>query len=462
MRIYLAALFFVIFSLAGFSVAGASGSASLPDFVELAKNLKPAVVNISTAKTIQPRRPKMPVPHGPYEDFFEEFFEKFFQGHPSQPRRERSLGSGFIISEDGFILTNDHVVEGADEVTVRLSDGRSFTAEVKGLDAKLDLALLRIQAGADLPTVKLGDSDALRVGEWVMAIGNPFGLEQTVTVGIVSAKGRVIGAGPYDDFIQTDASINPGNSGGPLFNARGEVIGINAAIVAGGQGIGFAIPINAAHQVLPQLQETGRVVRGWLGVSVQQITPDLAESFGLPDPQGALVADVLDDSPAAEAGLRRGDVILAFDGKEIKDMNDLPRFVAATPVGREVPVEIFRDGKKKRLQVKVGRLEEGSAGTSKPAAEDRLGLTVVDLTPEASRKYQLQSDHGALVSSVDQDGPAADSNLRAGDLVLEINGREVRSAKEFHKSLEGAGKGNVLRFLVQRGDSLFYTTLKIP
>jgi len=438
-----------------------SGAATLPDFVELAETLKPAVVNIGTAKTVRPRRPMMPIPRGPGKDLFEDFFERFFKGEPFQPQRERSLGSGFIISEDGFILTNDHVVKGADEVTVKLSDGRSFPAAVKGLDPKLDLALLKIEVGADLPAVKLGDSDALRVGEWLMAIGNPFGLEQTVTVGIVSAKGRVIGAGPYDDFIQTDASINPGNSGGPLFNTRGEVIGINTAIVAGGQGIGFAIPINAAREVLPQLRETGRVVRGWLGVSVQQVSAELAESFRLPERQGALVAEVLEDSPAAEAGLRQGDIILAFAGKEVREMNDLPRVVAATPIGKEVAIEVFRDGEKKTLKVKVGRQETAEGAAPTPSTADRTGLTVTDITPEVMEKFQLESDRGALISAIDPEGPAADANLRVGDLVLEVNGRAVGSAAEFREVLEGVREGAVVRLLVRRQASAFYTTLKV-
>lgn len=432
-----------------------------PDFVALAQELKPAVVNISTAKTVRPRRPVMPGPRSPHQDFFDDFFDRFFQGQPQTPRKERSLGSGFIISADGFILTNDHVVDGADEIKVRLSDGRTFTASVKGVDPKLDLALLKIEAGNHLPVARLGNSGALKVGEWVMAIGNPFGLEQTVTVGIVSAKGRVIGAGPYDDFIQTDASINPGNSGGPLFNAAGEVVGINTAIVASGQGIGFAIPIDAAKSILPQLKETGQVTRGWLGVSVQVVTAELAESFGLKEAKGALVAEVIKDSPAEKAGIRRGDIILRFDGHEVDALNDLPRLVAATEVGKEVKLTVFRDGKTRDITATVGKLREGDASTETTALSDGLGLSVTDITPEAARHFGLRGDRGALITSVDPTGAAAESNLRPGDLILEMNNLEIVDVASFRSALGKAKPGEMLRLLIQRGDGLLYTTVKV-
>jgi serine protease Do len=432
-------------------------AATVPDFVVLAKDLKPAVVNISTSKTVRLRRPVLPGPRSPQQDFF----DRFFQGQPQTPRKERSLGSGFVISADGYILTNDHVVDGADEIKVRLSDGRNFTATVKGLDPKLDLALLKIEAGDKLPVARLGDSGALKVGEWVMAIGNPFGLEQTVTVGIVSAKGRVIGAGPYDDFIQTDASINPGNSGGPLFNTAGEVVGINTAIVASGQGIGFAIPINAAKSILTQLKETGHVSRGWLGVSVQLVTEDLAESFGLKEPKGALVAEVIADSPAEKAGIKRGDIILTFDGHEVDAINDLPRLVAATPAGKEVRLSVFRNGKTIEVTATVGKLQEEREETETAgASSDRLGLNVADVTPEVAQRYGLQAGKGALITGVDPAGPAAASNLHPGDLILEVNGRETRSATAFRAEVEKTKPGEVLRLLIQRGDALLYTTVK--
>ena len=381
---------------------------------------------------------------------------------PKSSRKARSLGSGFIISGDGYILTNDHVVEGADEITVKLSDGREFSGEVRGLDPKLDLALIKIEAGEDLPVAGLGESDGIKVGEWVMAIGNPFGLEQTVTVGIVSAKGRVIGAGPYDDFIQTDASINPGNSGGPLFNMEGEVIGINTAIIAGGQGIGFAIPVNMAKQIIPQLRDDGHVTRGWLGVTVQALSKELADSFGLESTHGALVNEVIKDSPAAEAGLQRGDIILTFDGQGIKELNDLPQLVAATAVDKTVKVEIFRGDKKREVKVKIGRLEEGEA---KFAAEDKedgavLGLTAADVTPELAARYSLDGKEGVLVTRIDPEGPAAEANLRVGDLILEADGQEIGSVKALKEISDKMSKGKVLRLLIKRKATLLYTTVK--
>ncbi len=438
-------------------------AAQPPDFVDLAASLKPAVVNISTAKTVQQRMPSFrgPSPHG--NDPFEEFFNRFFQGNPRAPRKERSLGSGFIISGDGYILTNDHVVEGADEIKVKLSDGREFSGEIRGLDPKLDLALIKIEAGEDLPFAKLGDSEGIRVGEWVMAIGNPFGLEQTVTVGIVSAKGRVIGAGPYDDFIQTDASINPGNSGGPLFNVKGEVVGINTAIVAGGQGIGFAIPVNMAKQIIPQLRDEGHVTRGWLGVTVQALNTELAESFGLETTHGALVNEVVDGSPAADAGLKRGDIILEYDGTTVDELNDLPRLVAATAVGETVKVTIFRDGKERTVKVKIGKLDEEGAKTVANAEEPGgvIGMTVVNITPELVARYGLESQDGILVTRIDPDGPAAAANLRIGDLILEADGHEIKSVKDFEELVGRMSSGKVLRLLVQRQTTLLYTTVTL-
>ena len=332
-------------------------------FVSLAEKLMPATVNISTTKVIKRR-------DEPYhqfdrdetfrEFFGDEFFEKFFGGPlppGKQDRTLRSLGSGFIVSEEGYIITNNHVIEEADEIKVRLSDKEEFDATIIGRDAKTDIALIKIDPPKDLPFVKLGDSDELKVGEWVMAIGNPFGLSQTVTVGIVSAKWRKIGAGPYENFIQTDAAINQGNSGGPLFNIKGEVVGVNTAIFSttgGNIGIGFATPINLAKSVVNQLKEQGRVVRGWLGVIVQTVTPELAETFGLEEKKGALVADIDEEGPSAKAGIEKGDIILTFDGKEITQMDELPLIVAQTPVGKKVDLEIMRNGKKITKEVLSG------------------------------------------------------------------------------------------------------------
>lgn len=444
-------------------VSAGMAAAEVPDFAELAARLKPAVVNISTAKSVKSQAPVYPTPQGPGRDLFEDFFERFLRDQPRQPRKARSLGSGFIISADGYILTNDHVVDGADEIKVKLSDGREFTGTVRGLDPKLDLALVKIEAGEELPVARLGDSEGLKVGEWVMAIGNPFGLEQTVTVGIVSAKGRVIGAGPYDDFIQTDASINPGNSGGPLFNLAGEVVGINTAIVAGGQGIGFAIPVNMAKSIIEQLREVGHVVRGWLGVTVQPVSKELAESFGLDAARGALVNDVVEGSPAERAGIQRGDIILEFAGQPVDEMTELPKLVAATPIDKQVGVTVFRDGKRREVKVKVGRLEDeaGAAVAGAEGAESALGLKVAALTPELAERYELGDARGVLVLAIDPAGPAADANLRPGDLLLELNGRELTALKDFEAQAADLAPGKVARLLVQRQQTVFYTTLNI-
>ncbi|MBN2428873.1 MAG: DegQ family serine endoprotease [Deltaproteobacteria bacterium] len=434
-------------------------AADFPNFAELSTKIKPSVVNIRTSKTVQRQRPNLP---GPHDDLFNEFFERFFEGIPNTPRRERSLGSGFIISEDGLILTNDHVVDNADEIKVRLADGRIFKGKVQGLDPKLDLALLKIDVGdEELPVAKLGDSESLRIGEWVIAIGNPFGLEQTVTVGIVSAKGRVIGAGPYDDFIQTDASINPGNSGGPLFNINGEVIGINTAIVQGGQGIGFAIPINAAKNIVPQLREKGKVTRGWLGVTVQEVSEDLGKSFGLEEAEGALVSEVAPGSPAANAGIKRGDIILSFKDQKIKTLSDLPRLVAASKVGESVKLTVFRDGVEKTFSVKLGELDEEKAQVvASGDPEKKFGLSLLEVTPETIQRYALKNNQGVLITRVDPAGPGASANLRPGDLILEINNTETPDLGTFLEATKQIKKDQIVRLLVQRGSYLSYTTIK--
>ncbi len=433
-----------------------------PDFVALAEQLKPSVVNIGTAKTVKPRIPSYPGPRNPGgNDLFEEFFERFFRDAPQSSRKQQSLGSGFIISEDGYILTNDHVVEGADEITVKLSDGREFKGEVRGLDPKLDLALIQIDAGEELPVAKLGDSDSIKIGEWVMAIGNPFGLEQTVTVGIISAKGRVIGAGPYDDFIQTDASINPGNSGGPLFNIHGEVVGINTAIVAGGQGIGFAIPVKMAKQIIPQLRADGHVTRGWLGVTIQPLTQELADSFGLKNTHGTLVTDIVKGSPADKAGLQRGDVLLSYDGEQIEELNDLPRLVAATPVDKIVNVKIFRDGKERTVKVTVGKMDEGERefAASDKAGGGTLGITASNVTPELAERFALNGLSGILITRIAPDSPAAAGGLRVADLIIEADGKEVKSVRDFEAIVGRMSPGQVLRLLIQRKSTLLYTTI---
>lgn len=439
---------------------GAYAKAVAPDFVELAKMLKPSVVNINTSKTVSPQkniqRPRNPFGQDPFEDFFNKFFDV-----PQQQYKQRSLGSGFIISNDGFILTNNHVVGGADEIKVKLSDGREFKAVVKGTDEKLDLAVLKIEVNGELPVAELGDSDAIQVGEWVMAIGNPFGLSQTVTAGIVSATGRVIGSGPYDDYIQTDASINPGNSGGPLFDAKGKVIGINTAIVQGGQGIGFAIPINMAKAVLPQLEESGKVTRGWLGVAIQPVTPELAKSFGVTGENGALVSEVTKDSPADKAGVKTGDIIMEFDGKQIHEMNSLPRYVAATPVGKKVKMKVLRNGKPEVLTVLIERLKDGEDKTAPGAEQDRLGMTVRDIDDELAAKMGKKDAKGVVVTAVKPGGVAEEAGITAGDVIKEINGVKINTTADFTKAVSAHKKGTVMRLLLKRGDSSMFVAIPV-
>jgi serine protease Do len=437
-----------------------------PDFVELAKKLKPTVVNIRTAKVIKPRsnlqRPRM---QSPFDNFFEDFFGQFNGQMPQQrARREQSLGTGFIISSDGYILTNNHVVSGADEVMVKLSDGREIKGEIRGFDDKLDLALIKVSDKAAFHAADLGDSDALEVGEWVMAIGNPFGLSQTITAGIVSAKGRVIGNGPYDDFIQTDASINPGNSGGPLFNAEGRVIGINTAIVAGGQGIGFAIPINLAKGTIAQLRDSGKVTRGYLGVRFQPLTADLAKSFGLESEKGALIAHVEKDTPAEKAGLKAGDVILEYDGKPVNEGNELPRYVAATPIDKKVTVVVFREGRKQKISVVVGKLKgsDSEAAGSGGSESEKLGITVQELTSELAGRLNIKDGKGGLViSEVKPGSPAEEAGTVAGSIIVEINGLRPDSLDTYSSIVSKIKKGDVVRLLLKRPDgSMHYVAMK--
>jgi serine protease Do len=455
----------MIFLAAGILVSNperSSAKALLPDFVELAKNLRPTVVNIGTEKKLKSMRPNMrPFGNTPYGvDPFQDFFGRFFDEQLPNSYRQKSLGSGFIISEDGYIITNNHVVDGADEIKVKLSDGREFKGEVKGADAKLDLALIKIAAEGALPAAKLGDSDAMEVGEWVIAIGNPFGLAETVTAGIISAKGRVIGSGPYDDYLQTDASINPGNSGGPLFNAQGEVVGINTIVMAGGQGIGFAIPVNMAKSIIPQLQEKGKVSRGWLGVTIQPITKDLAQSFAMSNEKGALVSEVLPDSPAEKAGLKAGDIIVQFDGKEIKEMGELPRLVAVTPIGKKAVIKIIREGKEQRLDAEIAMLKDGGVENS-PATPDRLGVTVKELTRELAASMNLKESSGVVVTEVKPDGLAQAVGLQRGDVIKELNAKKILTVNDYEKALGEMKKGDMLRILTRHGDSSRYVAIKL-
>jgi serine protease Do len=431
-----------------------------PDFIALAEKVKPTVVNISTEKNVQAKRFHQGSPKG--GDPFQDFFDHFFDDAPRRPQQQRSLGSGVIISGEGYILTNNHVVTGADEIVAKLSDGREFKGTIKGTDEKLDLALIKIEATEQLPVATLGDSDELKVGEWVMAIGNPFGLSQTVTAGIVSAKGRVIGSGPYDDFIQTDASINPGNSGGPLFNAQGEVVGINTAIIAGGQGIGFAIPVNMAKTIIPQLRDTGKVTRGWLGVSIQPLTRELSQAFGLTDERGALVTDVVKESPAEKGGMKNGDIILEFDGKTIQLMHDLPLIVASTAVGKKVPVTVLRDGKRQELTVTVERLKDGVDQEPAGVPEQKLGLAVQEITPELAGNLRLKESKGVIVTTVKADSPAQKAGISRGDIVREISGVRIGTLAEYEAALAGLKSGQLVRILLKRGDGSLFVAFKVP
>ncbi len=443
-----------------FMTGAAYAKAVLPDFVELAAKNKPAVVNISTSKVVkpgeQPARPSAQKGANPFDEFFERFFDKT----PQRPYTARSLGSGFIISEDGFILTNYHVIAGADEVKVKLSDSREFKAQVKGGDEKLDIALLKIDVKDKIHVAPLGNSDALEVGEWVMAIGNPFGLGQTVTAGIVSAKGRVIGSGPYDDFIQTDASINPGNSGGPLFNTRGEVIGINTAIIAGGQGIGFAIPVNMAKEIIPQLKEKGKVTRGWFGVVVQPVTQELAQSFGLADMKGVLVSEVIKDSPAAKAGLKSGDIIIEFDGKPIHEMNELPRIAANMPVGKKARVRILRNGKAEEKTVVIEQVKEGEGGVA-AIIQEKFGMIVTELNGDLAAKLGLKETSGLLVAEVKPGGAAEAAGMAPGDVIRQVDSTPIATIADFANAVTPHAKGSVLRFLLRRGNASLYVALRI-
>jgi serine protease Do len=433
-----------------------SQAVTAPDWVTLAKTLKPAVVNVSTKRAeTGPSLPQGMDPGDPFSQFFKQFRDG--RSHPS-----RSLGSGFIINADGYVVSNNHVVDGASEVRVKLSDGREFPAKVLGRDSKTDLALLKIEA-TGLPTIPLGDSEALQVGEPVMAIGNPFGLEQTVTTGIVSGTGRVIGGGPYDDFIQTDTSINPGNSGGPLINARGQAIGINSVIFSqsgGSIGIGFAIPVNLAKPILTQLADGGHVVRGWLGVSIQPVTAELAKSLKLSEAAGALVSSVTDGSPAARAGLKAGDVILEYNGQRLARADRLPNAVATTPVGREVPMAVMRDGKSMKLTVKVGEQATSKEAASEPAKMPaKLGLTVEPVTPRLARELDLRDEQGVIVRNVEADSPAAKAGFQAGDVIVEVNRQAVRNVADLHRQIERHAQGVPVLMLIHRGESSLFLTI---
>lgn len=452
---------------------GAVDARPAPDgFADLAERLMPAVVNISTSQTVQQRRSRGPGAP-PFNDFFEEFFNQR-RGGPSQPesRKVSSLGSGFVVDPKGIIITNNHVIEEADEITINFADGSKLPAELIGRDPKTDLAVLKVETKKRLPFVPLGDSEKARVGDWVIAIGNPFGLGGSLSAGIISAINRDINAGPYDSFIQTDAAINRGNSGGPLFNMKGEVIGVNSAIISpsgGSVGIGFSIPSNLATSVIAQLRQYGETRRGWLGVRIQAVTDELAESLSLGEARGALVSEVSPDGPADKGGVKVGDVIVTFDGKEVPTMRDLPRIVAETKIDKPVSVEVVRRGKSKKLSVVTGRLDEpdlAKATQNNDAPKKNgngeymhSGLTLQNINPQSRRDFELgDKASGALVVDVDRSSAAFEAGIRAGDVIAEIDQQAVGSAKTAVEALQRAkqnGRKSVLIFVQSRGTVRF-------
>jgi len=450
---------------------GVQAKQKLPDFTDLIKESGAAVVNISTTQKVKTGLPQLPegmeIPDLPEGSPFGELFKYFFDQEPGNHgyHDAMSLGSGFVISPDGYILTNYHVVNNADEIIVRLNDRRELPAEVIGSDKRSDVALVKIDA-TDLPVVKVGSSANLEVGEWVLAIGSPFGFDYSATVGIVSAKGRSLPSENYVPFIQTDVAINPGNSGGPLFNQDGEVVGMNSQIYSrtgGYMGLSFAIPIEVAMDVADQLKSSGRVSRGWLGVLIQDVTKELAESFGMSQPHGALVAKVLPDSPAKAAGIRVGDVIVSFNGKDIQESATLPPIVGSTKVGKDIPVGIIRDRKQMQVKVTLGELpEEGPApAASKSSVEktSRLGVSVTDLNDD--QKQELELDGGVLVQQV-VEGAASRAGISKGDVILSINNEPVRSASQFQKLVDALPAGKSVAVLVQREGNPTFLAIRVP
>ncbi len=462
---------------ANFAMPGAAHARSAPDsFADLAARLSPAVVNVATSQTVQgPEANEMPQfpPGSPFEDLFKDFFDQ--QGEKGPARKVSSLGSGFIIDPSGIVVTNNHVIGKADEISVNLSDGTQFPAKVIGRDTKTDLAVLKVEAQKPLPFVKFGASSKMRVGDWVLAIGNPFGLGGSVSAGIISAQNRNINSGPYDSFLQTDAAINRGNSGGPLFDMDGAVIGVNTAIISpsgGSIGIGFAIPSDIVSNVVAQLQEFGETRRGWLGVRIQSVTDELAESFGMLKPGGALIAEVTPGGPAAVAGIKAGDVIIRFNGRPVPEMSDLPRIVAETAVGKESDVIVWRDGKEKNFRVVLGRLEEfeksaanketgGEPSSEQPTGTEvnDLGLLLAPLSTSLREQFEVGADvNGVAVVAVDDAGPSREKGVRPGDVIVEVAQQEVRSPQEVKDKVaeaKKAGKKSVLLLLYRGGDLRF-------
>ena len=469
---------FVLCSVLLFFTANSfAASRGLPDFTDLVETYGPAVVNISTVQKQKNKRsfrhglPDMPE-GGQFPDWFKRFFGEEGEddgGFNGQERKAQSLGSGFVISKDGYILTNNHVIEDADKIIVRLSDRREIDAELIGRDERSDLALLKIEA-EELPVVKLGSSKTLKPGEWVLAIGSPFGFDYSVTAGIVSAKGRSLPRENYVPFIQTDVAINPGNSGGPLFNLDGEVIGINSQIYSrtgGYMGVSFAIPIDVAMNVVDQLKTHGHVTRGWLGVLIQDVTRDLAESFNMDKPHGALVARVLPDSPAEAAGFEVGDIVVKFNGNEIDHSSDLPPMVGITPINKSIPVEIIRNGKAKEIKVKIGELPQeddikvSSSRNGSSKTDDRLAIVVSNITDEQRERLDLSSEGGVFVKEV-KTGPASDAGIRRGDVIMMVNNINIKDSDQFEEVVAELPEDKSVPVLVHRRGSPIFLAMKVP
>jgi serine protease Do len=472
----------VLPSAVGLAAPTAQARSAPESFADLAESLLPGVVNISSSQNVSPRAgPDMPVfpPGSPFEKFFKDFMDRNRGGQNGKPaplRRMQSLGSGFVVDPSGIIVTNNHVIDGADEITVTFHDGSTLKAKLLGRDDRTDLAVLEVKPTKPLHAVAFGDSDKARVGDWVLAIGNPFGLGGSVTAGIISARGRDISQGPYDNFIQTDAAINKGNSGGPLFNMAGEVIGINTAIYSpsgGSIGIGCSIPADRAKTVVAQVRDFGHARRGWLGVRIQQVTPDIAESLGLKEPTGAMIAGVNDGGPADVAKLRNGDVILKFNNQDVKEMRTLPRIVAETDIGKDVPVLVWRDGRELVLTAKVGEMpddqKQASAAPDKPSAPQSLeladlGLKLEPITDDTRDKYQLNADQkGVLITEVASGTPAADKGLKPGDVIVEVQQEEVKTPADVQDRVEKMRKSSrkSVLMLVQNADGLKWVPLSL-
>ncbi len=445
----------VIIVLSSLLLLTSPSLASRPDtFADLVEKYGGTVVNIYTTQTVKEAVPQFQFPKNhEMPEFFKKFFEQPGHRGPGRSMQRTSLGSGVITSADGYIITNNHVIDDADEINVRFANHEEYEAKIIGRDEKTDVALIKIEPSEPLPFVTFGDSDKLRVGDWIIAIGNPFGFEQTVTAGIVSAKGRTLGAGAYENFIQTDASINPGNSGGPLFNLDGEMVGISTAIYSrsgGNIGIGFAIPANMARNVVEQLKDKGSVTRGWLGVMIQHVNQDLARKFGLDRPIGALVGEVSPDSPAEKAGIKSGDIIVEYNGKEISQMSMLPTLVAQTTIGEKATVTLFRDGKKKKIDVTIGKLDEEALSRDTTQESTTLGLTVQELTPELAASLKIKEQEGLIVSNVEPGSPAALAGLQRGDLILEANRQEITSLETYNEAMDALDNNESILFLIKR------------